>query len=148
MKAKASAKTKMKKFTRKMKKSTRKMKKSTTTPRTTRSKKPTSFLSLPREIRQKIFIQSYGRFLFVKPPLFTGSLRETFRTTVNMVNKRMCDHEKQAIEIWVDEMRTVHPIIRDDMDFVGKQIVRRADFGRLMEETQDGENSIGFCNGD
>ncbi|KAE9978684.1 hypothetical protein EG328_001356 [Venturia inaequalis] len=142
MKAKASTKTKMKK-------STRKMKKSTTTPRTARSKKkPTSFLSLPREIRQKIFIQSYGRFLFVKPPLFTGSLRETFRTTVNMVNKRMCDHEKQAIEIWVDEMRTVHPIIRDDMDFVGKQIVRRADFGRLMEETQDGENSIGFCNGD
>lgn len=115
----------------------------TTTPTT-----PTSFLSLPREIRQKILIQSYRRFLFLeafkpRPPYMVVILARQSEENY----KSKCRHEMRVIEDWAKGMGTVHPIVRDDMRYVYKKVVDRAGLN-LMKGTQGGRKSIGFCNGD
>lgn len=92
----------------------------------TKPKPPTTFFLLPREIRQKILLPSYSHFLLLDPPT-----RRRMSPYLACYYQNRCKTEKWAIETWANEMYTVYSIIRDDMVYVYKQIVERADFDRF-----------------
>ncbi|TLD32624.1 hypothetical protein E2P81_ATG05600 [Venturia nashicola] len=99
------------------------------------TKRPTTFLSLPREIRQAILIQSFESDL---PPLkntFQKIIR-AFRRACNKGtneskackdNLSTCYAENHRRLHWVDTLSRIHVIVRQDMVYVKAEWKRTFD---------------------
>lgn len=95
---------------------------STTAP----TQKPrTTFLDLPRELRQQILSQSYPFTLLVKPPVDTHISQ--FRTMTDNRNKRKCDQIKASLTRWHDDLSSVDPIVENDLCWVYQKWVEGVD---------------------
>lgn len=73
----------------------------------TKKKKATSFLSLPRELRQVILLQSFGRH--DHPPPYAPSFRSRLK----------------YIKDWADTLREVDLRLHDDVDYLEKKVTQR-----------------------
>ncbi|KAE9962437.1 hypothetical protein EG328_000455, partial [Venturia inaequalis] len=75
-------------------------------------KPKTTFLDLPRELRQQILSQSYPFTLIVKPPLDTSSSQ--LRTLSDNRNKKKCDQLKASLARWHDDLSMIDPVVEGD----------------------------------
>lgn len=100
-----------------------------------------TFLTLPRELRQKILYKSYLPGMSVaqqEPPfMFSAAVKKVF----NEYNQFAHEHEKVNIGNWASELIEVCPEIHDDVVYVKVKWVEVAD--RMRAECEHG--SYLFC---
>lgn len=85
----------------------------------------TTFLDLPREIRQQILSQSYPFTLIVKPPAETNT--SLLRNLTDNRNKKKCDEIKDSLARWHGDLSFVDPIVKDDVDWVYQKWIEGVD---------------------
>ncbi|TLD32617.1 2-oxoisovalerate dehydrogenase subunit alpha [Venturia nashicola] len=94
---------------------------------------PTTFLSLPRELRQKILYMSYSLEVQVlKIP--SGSILEDNHNNANYI----C--ETYRCDLWRKSVGNMHPEVQADFEFVYKKWMREID--GLFEQCKDKEKML------
>lgn len=106
---------------------------------TTYPRKPsTTFLDLPRELRQQILSQSYPFTLIVKPSVDTNTSQ--LRTLTDNRNKKKCDQVKASLARWHDELSSVDPIVEDDVGWICQKWAEGVD--RVYSDCEGGRRGL------
>ncbi|TID20961.1 hypothetical protein E6O75_ATG05726 [Venturia nashicola] len=98
----------------------------------------TTFLDLPRELRQEILLQSYPFTLIVKGPIETYSSQ--LRTLADNRNKKRCDQIKASLARWHDELSSVDPVIENDASWVHQRWVEGVD--QVYRDCEGGQRGL------
>lgn len=109
-------------------------------------KVPTTFLSLPREIRQTILRQAYRRYHFAES-IFDAHdsdimVDRTTRKQNKLGNNKRYRMEKQANADLAGKKRILHSAFRGDMGYVQEKLV--AELDRVMKECVGGGRDLGI----
>lgn len=93
---------------------------------TPKPKAPTSFLSLPRELRQKILYLSRGIFAMIDSYINPNYCR---RATYDQINKEVCQTENSEFALWREKLLLVEfsGVIALDMDYLHRKWVNDVD---------------------
>lgn len=120
-----------------------------------RKSPPTTFLSLPREIRQKILYESYSsgklvitntttinpdRYLDLSPAMRQVLARVMKRC--DMSNLRYCMSLRASYHQWSDILKEVNPIVAEDLEYVHEKKIRDANFVGIYRECNGGERQL------
>lgn len=85
------------------------------------AKQPTSFLSLPLELRQKILYQSLDIGLDIRRDLPKPNIAlEEFHSYIQVVGKERIARAKYYNVLWQQVVSMVYPTAKDDVHFVSK----------------------------
>lgn len=99
---------------------------------TSNSQLPTTFLSLPRELRQRIFYLSCEHTSGISTrPILDPSFR-TLIETCNESERKTLELRVESLEIlWVRRLRGMDPLLQEDMKYVHKLCI--TDVERLCD---------------
>lgn len=101
---------------------------------------PTTFLSIPREIRQVILIQTFDDKQSVPQTIYTNFIRAIRRVYNEGTNENKackenliaCQQEYLRCLNWVEKLSEVHEVVRKDMVYV------EAEWRRAFDERLGG----------
>jgi hypothetical protein len=102
------------------------------------AKSRTTFISLPREIRQKILYQSSDLEICICPhPEFVKHFNS--KTYLDM-NRIVCDDERKRLGSWYASLTYVHDRVCEDLPYVWAKWME--DVEQLYEACKDGSKGI------
>lgn len=82
-------------------------------------KEPTSFLSLPAELRQRILLLSRDTCLNPNEPGLHGP-------TGMLVHDRIIRKERKSVKLWTGKLCQVHPVLKEDvMEFAYRKWMKK-----------------------